>query len=283
MKSIKPPSLLFRAATCGGLTISAAVLAQPSMAAADIKPAYQTNFSEVPVKLPAGAPSTGSFGYFFDTNYSNMRLNALGFPIFAGWANTTASPTTFPQASKFDVYLWRIDGINQPSMDACNGSTPYCQVAKVTFDQDLTHTYTVKDGYYWQDITPVNLGGASVADVDLQYATVAVGNFSLADGLPTLQGGNGTFDPAFSWTGNGFNSPTPYYTPDYSAEFPVPWNFVSDPASAEDPTTFYAYFSPNLSYALVPSPLPLLGAGTAFAWARRIRRRVGSRSRYALG
>jgi len=283
MKSIKPPSLLFRAATCGGLTISAAVLAQPSMAAADIKPAYQTNFSEAPVKLPAGAPSTGSFGYFFDTNYSNMRLNALGFPVFGGWANTTASPTTFPQASKFDVYLWRIDGITQPSMDACNGSTPYCQVAKVTFDQDLTHTYTVKDGYYWQDITPVNLGGASIADVDTQYATVAVGNFSLADGLPTLKGGNGTFDPAFTWSGNGFNSPDPYYTPDFSADFPVPWNFVSDPESANDPNTVYAYFSPNLSYALVPSPLPLLGAGTAFAWARRIRRRVGSRSRYALG
>jgi hypothetical protein len=283
MKSAQHSSLAFRLAASSVLTVSAAVLAQPSMAANVINPAYKTTFSDTPDNLPDTAPKIGSFGYFFDTNYSNMRLNALGFPVFDGWANTTTTPTTFPQASKFDVYLWRIDGITQPSMDACNGSTPYCQVAKVTFDQDLTHTYTVKDGYYWQDITPVNLGGASIADVNLQYATVAVGNFSLADGLPTLKGGNGTFDPAFTWSGNGFNSPDPYYTPDFSADFPVPWNFVSDPASAEDPKTVYAYFSPNLSYALVPSPLPLLGAGTAFAWARRIRRRVGSRSRYALG
>lgn len=283
MKISTLSSLLIRATAGSALTATVAVVAQPSMAAPEIKPAYQTTFAETPVNLPGGAPSTGSFGYFFDTNVSDMRLNALGFPVFTGWANTASSPTQYPNASKFDVYVWRIDGINQPSMAPCDGSTPYCQVAKVTFDQNLTGAYTIKDGYYWQNIAPVNLGPESDTSVDLQYATVAVGNFSLADGLPTLAGGNGTFDTAFSWTGNGFNSPDPYYTPDFSDDFPVPWNFVSNPPSAEDPLTYYAYFSPNLSYQFVPSPLPLLGAGAAFGWARKIRRRVGSGSQKALG
>lgn len=259
------------------------MVVQAPVAAAVIKPAYQTTFSETQVNLPAGPPSIGSFGYFFDTNVSDMRLNALGFPFLSGWANTDSSPTLFPNASQFDVYVWRINGYDQPSLDPCDGTTPYCQVAKVTFDQNLTETYTLKDGYYWQEITPVNLGAKSDTSFDLQYATAAVGNFSLADGLPTLIGGNGTFDTPFSWTGNGFNSPTSYYTPDYSTDFPVPWNFVSNPPSADDPTTYFAYFSPNLSYQFVPSPLPLLGAGAAFGWARKIRRRVGSSSQSTLG
>lgn len=283
MKISTLSSLLIRATAGSALTATVAVVAQPSMAAPEIKPVYQTTFAETPVNLPGGAPNTGSFGYFFDTNVSDMRLNAIGFPFFTGWANTALSPTQYPNASQFDVYVWRIDGINQPSLAPCDGSTPYCQVAKVTFDQNLTGAYTIKDGYYWQNIAPVNLGPKSDTSVDLQYATVAVGNFSLADGLPTLAGGNGAFDTAFSWTGNGFNSPDPYYTPDFSDDFPVPWNFVSNPPSAEDPLTYYAYFSPNLSYQFVPSPLPLLGAGAAFGWARKIRRRVGSGSQKALG
>ncbi len=283
MKLSALSSLLIRAAACSALTGTTALVAQPSALAADIKPAYQTTFSDTPVLLAPGAPTPGSFGYFFDTTISGIGLNALGFPVLGGWANTSSSPTLYPNASTFDVYVWRIDGLNQPSMAPCNGSTPYCQVAKVTFDQNLTHTYTIKDGYYWQDITPVNLGVESTSSVNMQYATAAVGNFSSTDGLPTLEGGNGTFDPAFSWTGNGFNSPTPYYTPDFSSDFPVPWNFATNPPGGNDPTTYYGYFSPNLSYQFVPSPLPLLGAGAAFGWARKIRRRVGSSSQSALG
>jgi len=276
-------SLLVRATAGSALSATVFLVGQPSFAAPEIKPVYQTTFAETSVKLDPTAPDTGSFGYFFDTNVNNMSLNALGFPFFTGWANTASSPTLYPNASQFDVYVWRIDGLNQPSLAPCDGSTPYCQVAKVTFDQNQTENYTIKDGYYWQDITPINLGPESASTVDLQYATVAVGNFSLADGLPTLVGGNGTFDTAFSWTGNGFNSPTPYYTPDYSGDFPVPWNFTTNPPGGNDPLTYYAYFSPNLSYQFAPSPLPLLGAGAAFGWARKIRRRVGSGSQKALG
>lgn len=283
MKTSTLSSLLIRATAGSALSVAMIMVVQTSVVAAQITPIYQTSFDEVRENLPGSAPSEGSFGYFFDTNVSDIRLNALGFPLFTGWANTISSPTLFPNASQFDVYVWRIDGINQPSLDPCDGTTPYCQVAKVTFDQNLTDTYTFKDGYYWQEITPVNLGAKSDTNEDIQYATAAVGNFSLADGLPTLIEGTGTFDTAFSWTGNGFNSPTPYYDPDYSADFPVPWNFASNPPSAEDPLSYYAYFSPNLSYQFVPSPLPLLGAGAAFGWARTIRRRVGSGSRKALG
>lgn len=284
MNSAALPSFLLRSAAPALAASSVVFLGTAAKAEPPIKPVYQTNFLETQVNVAPGAPSNGSFGYFFDTNLGNTRLTALGFPFFTGWADTTGSPTQFPNAAQFDVYLWRIDGINQPSLAPCDGSTPYCQVAKVTFDQTQTENYTLQDGYYWQKITPINLGKESASSADMQYATAAVGNFSLADGLPTLVGApfGGTFDPAFSWTGNGFNSPTPFYTPDFSADYPVPWNFVSDPASANDPLTYYAYFSPNLSYTLVPSPMPLLGAGAAFGWARRIRRRVGASSRRAV-
>jgi hypothetical protein len=275
-------SFLLRSSVVGAFAGSLALTAQSAIAAPPIKPVYQTNFVEGAVKTPAGTATPSSFGYFFDTNFSDIRLNALGIPNFSGWDNS-AGAGIYPNAKIFDVYVWRIDGINQPSLAPCNGTTPYCQVAKVTFDADLANTYILQDGYYWQPITPVNLGAESDTSVNLQYATAAVGNFSVTDGLPTLVGppnGGGPFDPAFAWTGNGFN--VAGSTPDYSADFPVPWNFVSDPSSANDPLTYYGYFSPNLSYNFVPSPIPILGAGAAFGWARKIRRRVKAESTGAL-
>lgn len=283
MKSFSLSSLATRfAATAGFGCLSLLGNIQPASASIPINPAYNTTFTETYENTPAGAPIPSSFGYFFETTVPT-KLTGLGIPFFAGWANTPGSPTNFPNASTFDVYIWRIDGINQPSLDPCDGSTPYCQVKKVTFDQNQTGNYTIKDGYYWQTFDPIYLGPETTSDVNLQYAIAAVGNFSLADGLPTPVGGTGTFDPAFSWTGNGFNASAPFYSPDYSGDFPVPWNYTSDPISADDPQTFYAYFSPNLSYTLVPSPLPLLGAGAAYGWARRLRRRVEMAGMRTLG
>lgn len=286
MKAFALSSLLpLAAAAVGAASVVLQGISQPAQAK-PITPIYTnpTN-DELSQNTPAGYPTPSSFGYFFDTNVDATLLTALGFPIFDGWADLPGNPTQFPQAPTFDVYVWRIDGINQPSLAPCDGSTPYCQVAKVTFDQTKTNTYIQKNGYYWQQITPVNLGVNSAASPDIQYATAAVGNFSLADGLPTLVQGTGSFDAAFSWTGNGFNVSSSYFAPpnDFSADYPVPWNFTSDPASANDPLTYFAYFSPNLSYAFVPSPLPVLGAGAAFGWARRIRRRVDPARVSALG
>lgn len=281
------------AAAAGAATLLFQGVAQAVPGTKPIAPAYNNPASnESPQNTPAGFPVPASFGYFFETTIDQTELNALGFPVFGGWADTPGNSTQFPNAKTFDVYVWRIDGINQPSLAPCNGSTPYCQIAHVTFDQTQTSSYEVRNGYYWQKFAPINLGAKSSTDVDIQYAVAAVGNFSLADGLPTLVGGTGTFDPAFTWSGNGFNVSSPYppvgdpnYDPNlnYSADYPVPWNFVSDPASANDPKTVYAYFNPNLSYSFVPSPLPLLGAGAAFGWARRIRRRVDLARVSALG
>lgn len=276
---MKPPllsSFLRLAGTgVGGFALSALV-ASTAVAAETINPVYKTNFSESSQNTPPGTAQPTSFGYFFDTNGDNIYLTHLGFPIFEGWADSPENPTDFPDAAQFDVYVWRIDGVNQPSLDPCDGSTPYCQVAKATFNQNEANTYTQQDGYYWKPIEKVNLGAASAPDPNIQYATAAVGNFSILNGLPTLVGGSGSFDPAFSWTGNGFNSQTAQFNPDYSADFPVPWNFVSVPAEDNDPLTYYAYFSPNLAYTYgVPAPLPLLGAGAAYGWTRRLRRRIG--------
>lgn len=262
------------AAVAGSASMFVQGIGQPVSAKPPIQPVYTSNFTETYQNTPADSPNPTSFGFFFETNKTYIHLNALAFPFFAGWANEPGNPTLFPNADKFDVYVWRIDGINQPSLAPCDGSTPYCQVAKVTFDQNLTSNYTVKDGYYWQEFEPINLGKATFPNANVQYAVAAVGNFRITDGLPTLVGGNGTFDPAFAWTGNGFNGSTSYYDPDFSADFPVPWNFTDNPPGSGDPESVYAYFSPNLSYAIVPSPLPLLGAGAALGWARRLRRRV---------
>jgi hypothetical protein len=277
---VKPPLLpsFFRLAGTGvGGFVLATFFSSLPVAAETINPVYKTNFSESRQNTPAGIVPPTSFGYFFDTNTDNIYLTHLGIPIFEGWADLPGSQTQFPNADQFDVYVWRIDGENQPDLDPCDGSTPYCQVAKATFDQDETHTYTQKDGYYWKPIPKVNLGKSTASDPNIQYATAAVGNFSIESGLPTLVGGTGSFDPAFSWTGNGFNSKTSQYNPDYSSDFPVPWNFVSVPSEANDPLTYYAYFSPNLAYTYaVPAPLPLLGAGAAYGWTRRLRRRIRS-------
>ena len=261
----------------GALTLGAVLTAQ----ARPLNPVYNSVLDETSEGTPDGVTSPTSFGYFFDTNDGNLILTRLGIPIFTGWANLPGSPTAFPDASTFDVYVWRIDGINQPSLLPCSAvSTPYCQVAKATFDQNQTSSYTQSNGYYWQDITPVDLGKETLSDLNVQYAVAAVGNFSTANGLPTLTGGTGTFSTPFTWTGNGFNystmpvAPAPVPSDDYTADFPVPWYYTSDPVSANDPTTFYAYFSPNLSYSYVPSPLPLVGAGAAFGWTRRMRRRI---------
>lgn len=285
MKTVSLSSALLRASSLGVVVISAVAVGQSAKAAPPIQPIYQTNFIETSVNAPAGSP-TYSFGYFFDTNKSYTHLNAIGFPFFQGWADSPGSPTQFPFADKFDVYVWRIKGIDQPDLNPCNGSTQYCQIAKVTFDQKLANTYKLQNGYYWQDIPPVDLGAETASKADIQYATAAVGNFNVDSGLPTLVGppnGGGLFDPVFTWTGNGLNADGNVLIPDYSSDFPVPWNYVSIPDTAEDPETYYAYFSPNLSYALVPSPLPLLGAGTAFGWARRMRRRVQGSTLKALG
>ena len=280
----QPLSSFFRLAGSGvGGFILAGVLSCAAAAAETINPVYKTNFTESSQNTPAGTVQPTSFGYFFDTNVDNIYLTHLGFPIFEGWADSAENPTDFPGADQFDVYVWRINEAYQPSLDPCDGSTPYCQVAKATFDQDEAHTYQQKDGYYWKPIEKVNMGTASAKDPNVQYATAAVGNFSIETGLPTLVGGTGSFDPAFSWTGNGFNSQTAQYNPDYSADFPVPWNFVSIPAENNDPLTYYAYFSPNLAYTYaVPAPLPLLGAGAAYGWTRRLRRRIGCGHAVAL-
>lgn len=265
------------AACVGALAVSTI----PAASARPIQGVYTSAGDESSEGTPAGVTSPSSFGYFFDTNDGNLILTQLAIPIFGGWANLPGSPTTFPNASTFDVYVWRIDGINQPNLSPCSSTTgPYCQVAHATFDQNQTASYTTKNGYYWQAITPVELGAPTASDVNVQYAVAAVGNFSTADGLPTLTGGTGTFSTPFTWTGNGFNystmpvPPAPVPADDYTADFPVPWYYTSDPESANDPLTFYAYFSPNMSYSYVPSPLPLMGAGAAFGWTRRLRRRV---------
>lgn len=283
MKLPSIPSLFLRASIVGLSAGCLGFAAMPASALPPISPIYVPSGVESSQNTSGGSTNPSSFGYFFDTNVSDININAIGFPEFTGWDNSSGTGT-FPNAKIFDVYLWRIDGIIQPSLAPCDGSTPYCQVAKVTFDADLANTYIKQNGYYWQRITPVNLGYRSDLSLDLQYATAAVGNFTIADGLPTLVGppnGGGSFDPVFAWTGNGFN--VPGSTPDYSADFPVPWNFVSDPSSANDPLTYYAYFSPNLSYNFVPSPMPILGAGAAFGWARRMRRRVKTATGHALG
>ena len=230
---IAPPApsnpITSRPTSSGGLLPAAPV---------DFLPAYTTT--------GAAGGTTGnnpsSFGFFFEAA-QNVQLDGLGFSSQAGWGNGTS----------YEVKLWSF--VN-------GGAAPgdYTELANATFTHG--NTYTFKDGYFWQSLSPlITLPESVVSDPMSQvgYVITAIGDFSGTNGNVEYEGGTATFDPRFLNVANGFNS-----TPDPNGYYPIP---IYDGGIGDT-----GYFNANLSY--VPGPLPLLGAAAGFSWTRRLRKRI---------
>ena len=206
---------------------------------ADFLPAYTTTGS-VGGSTMGGVES--SFGFFFEAA-QNVQLDGLGFASQAGWSNGTP----------YEVKLWSfVNGGTNPG--------DYTELANATFTQG--NSYTFKDGYFWQSLSPfITLPESFVSDPTDQvgYVITAIGDFSGTNGNVEYEGGTATFDPRFLNAGNGFNDTT-----DTAGFYPIPFY---DGGLGDT-----GYFNANLSY--VPGPLPLLGAAAGFGWTRRLRKRI---------
>jgi hypothetical protein len=237
-----------------GFSLSTPVKAlQPS----EINPVYSTQFDETITGItdPAIAALPASYAYYFETNKNFSLINALGLPIVNDWA--VLSP----------IYV-----VNLYKVTNASTTTPNFSILKtVNFNQVNAGTYIAKDGFYWIPFDAINLGLNSLDDPDLVYAVGSVGNFSDSTGIGIFQGGTGTFDPDYSYAGSGFNAAnSPFYA--NPPGFPYPFDY--DDTDPLEPFGPYGYFSANVSYKLVPGPLPLFGAGIALGWSRRLRTRV---------
>jgi hypothetical protein len=223
---------------------------QPS----EIHPVYSTQFDEDIIGFTTAPDSTNpaSFAYYFETNKNFSLINALGLPIVNNWASL--SPI-------YDVNLYKVS-------QASTINPVFSILKTVTFNQANEASYIAKDGFYWIPFDAINLGLNSLDDPDLVYAVGSVGDFSSATGIGIFQNGTGTFDPDYTYAGNGFNAASSaFYT--NPPGFPYPYDYVG-----VDPFDPYGYFSANVSYKIVPGPLPLFGAGIALGWSRRLRTRV---------
>jgi hypothetical protein len=145
--------------------------------------------------LAAYNTNPSSFGFYFGTT-TGVQLNGLGFASQAGWGSGTT----------YTVKLWSIEN---------GGSTPedYTELASATFVHG--NTYTLRNGYFWQSVSPVvSLPDSSLSD---GYVIAAIGNFSGSGGNVQCQTGTAIFDARFVNGVNGFNDAT-----DVSGFYPIP-------------------------------------------------------------
>ena len=236
----KVKSILPGAAFAAVLT-GAAFLVGPEPAQA-ISPAYTTTSSTGGFYTQNPA----SFGFFFDTD-RDVTIDALGFSSQPGWPTGTSS---------YQVALWSF-------VNGGNAIGDYTLIDQVTFTPGTP--YEFKDGYFWQDIPLVTLSNSTSGDPSGLNGFVigVIGDFTNATGNVQYEGGVASFLPGIVGNVNGFNG-----GPATDSFWPVPAYF---PTPVQGST---AYFNGNLSFAPVPSPLPMLGAAAGFSWTRRMRQRI---------
>jgi hypothetical protein len=245
--------LLAASALTGTIALSAAVPAQA--APADyISPIYTPAFGppwgydESQYTLPS--PTTNaSVGYTFETTRDNVKVNALGMPAFI-------SAQDWVSGNNVTVYLSKKDPV----------ANTYTTLASVVFTPSgvsgYDPNYLFKDGYYWQFIPVVDLGLKSDSDPAVIFETMAQANYAV---MPYLADGAGTFADVAAYNTNGFSDTSDTGTPGYPNGI---WQ-LQDINNVD----LVGFWNPNVSY-IVPSPLPIFGAGVAFSYARRMRSRI---------
>lgn len=204
-----------------------------------------------------------SFGFFFDVTSEQVFADALGFSFQPGWYGNPASLS-------YDVTLWSY------VLDPISFLGTYTPLATKQFsptDPDVTLLDSALPptgfgNYYWLVLdSKIDLPntGPSVDPDDL--AGYIVGVTGVFDGSPgsvlAAAGGTPDFSPFFTSYGfEGYNFPG-------GDDAPVP-------IYAYSPYSGAGFWNANVSIG-VPGPLPIMGAGSAFLWSRRLKRKINSR------
>jgi hypothetical protein len=246
-------SKLFQSAVAASLAVSVFQASQPAHAfsSSSIFPFIESRGPGVGGALNTQGTNPGSYGYFFDVNGDQRFVNALGFSAQDNWTNTNLSYT---------VELWSY--LVDPTNPDPNTATTYTSLASLIFNPSDPGLLVGTD--YWKPLpNTINLVNTS-SDPNIGYVIAAIGNFN-DNPDPTLRGNffesgtDVTFSPLASYDANGFNIQG-------FQDFPVP---VFDGGQV-------GYWNANLSID-VPGPLPLLGAGSAFVWSRRLKNKIKSK------
>ncbi len=104
--------------------------------------------------------------------------------------------------------------------------------------------------------------------VDIPLTTLPPGSYVIA---ATIAGDPATFDPVL-FDATDPSGSTGFVMGSSSLSLAGSGTIVAFPSVDEGLP--YGFVGPNLATSPVPGPLPLLGAGVAFRWSRRLRRRL---------
>ena len=248
-------SHLTKLVAASSLAFGVVQFGQPALAfsPADITPFIQSRGPGVSGAINSGGTVDGSYGYFFEVAGAHRFVNALGFSAQDNWIDNTNLTYT--------VQLW--SWLTDPLDPNPNTATTYTSLASLTFnpnDSDLL----LAGSDFWKPLAARLSLPDTASNPNAGYVITAYGNFSNnADpafrGNFIESGSDVTFSSLATYGGNGYNLQT---FPDY----PVP---VYDGGQV-------GYWNANFSVG-VPGPLPLLGAGSALLWSRRLKRKVNSK------
>ena len=183
-------------------------------------------------------------------------MNALGF----------RQPDSRPAGKDFTVTLWSCINKGFAVGD-------YTAQAQLVFRQSDSASYQLVNGYYYQPIgAPIALDvttfSGTPAASENGYALSASGDFT-ASGIPFI--GSGTYifnEPLLIDFSVGFNVPGTGFGLEGDPGFPIPLT----PAPAAGGLTA-GFWNATLPVS-APGPLPIVGAGAAYQWTRRLRRRL---------
>jgi hypothetical protein len=238
------PSAALASVVTGAFLVS---LSQPARA---ISPAYTSSGASAGYceDIPAQSYVCGlaqSYGFFFETD-RDLTIDALGFSSQPGWPNGN---------SQYEVQLWSY-------INGGGTFSDYTLIESRTFIPG--ESYTFDNGFFWQDIPLVKLLNSTSGDPGNLKGFVigVVGDFTNQGGNVGYESATATFRPGIVSTDSGYNGGPSATDPFWSV--PVyPGGFGTT-----------GFFNGNLSFAPVPSPLPMLGSAAGFSWTRRMRQRI---------
>jgi len=205
-----------------------------------------------------------SFGFFFDITEDNVFTNALGFLFQDGWFDDVNN-------NSYDVTLWSY--ILDPDNDFIGDYSEFATKRFTPGDPNLflldsAVPPTGFGNYYWLPLNSLidlpNTGASVDPDELIGYVLGVSGVFSGPGSVLVATGGTPNFAPVFSeYLFEGYNFLGGEDAPVPVLAFPFAASGLPEPG----------FWNANISID-VPGPLPVLGAGSAFVWSRRLKRKI---------